>query len=131
VDEQVLWKKQQIKEHNMYTADETEQNNKTLKDTATQKMRDVGGEAYEKVEKATGHVYDQTAQVLDESYKQVNSFVNENPQTTALMAFGVGLTLGLLLASGGWRSTGWRPYRHYGAPIMDALYNSAMAFVHR
>jgi ElaB/YqjD/DUF883 family membrane-anchored ribosome-binding protein len=112
------------------------QERKSMEDTGgtiiPEHLRESGAETYKKVEQAANQAYDQTAKVLNESYQQVSSYAHENPQKSTLIAFGVGLGLGLLLASrGGWRSSGWRPNRHYAAPVIDALYDVALAFVRR
>jgi ElaB/YqjD/DUF883 family membrane-anchored ribosome-binding protein len=92
-------------------------------------VRKTGAETYEKVEHAATQAYDQTAKVLNESYQQVSEYAHKNPEKTTLIAFGVGLGLGLLLA--GRSSGGWRSNRYYAAPVIDALYDVAMAFVRR
>lgn len=92
-------------------------------------IRKAGAETYQKVEHAAGEAYDQTAKVLNESYQQVSEYAHKNPEKTTLIAFGVGLGLGLLLA--GRSSGGWRSNRYYAAPVIDALYDVAMAFVRR
>jgi ElaB/YqjD/DUF883 family membrane-anchored ribosome-binding protein len=93
-------------------------------------VRKAGAETYEKVEHAATQAYDQTAKVLNESYHQVSEYAHKNPEKTTLIAFGVGLGLGLLLAARG-GGGGWRSNRYYAAPVIDALYDVAMAFVRR
>ncbi|AFM24085.1 hypothetical protein [Desulfomonile tiedjei] len=92
-------------------------------------IRKAGAETYQKVEHAASQAYDQTSKVLSDSYHQVSEYAHKNPERTTLIAFGVGLGLGLLLAGRG--GGGWRSNRYYAAPVIDALYDVAMAFVRR
>jgi ElaB/YqjD/DUF883 family membrane-anchored ribosome-binding protein len=60
---------------------------------AAQKVLDRGADAYGHAEKAVRDVYDKTAETVSKTYEQAKSYGSENPGTTILIAFGIGLGL--------------------------------------
>jgi len=69
--------------------------------------------------------YERTNEILSNSYDQAVTYARENPGKTTLIALGIGVGLGLLLASGGRRSR----IRRYGEPIVNALSDVALEMI--
>lgn len=83
-----------------------------------------GAEVYDQARQAATETYDKTSQALNNAYDQAMSYGRQNPGKTTMIAFGVGLGLGLFIASGR-RSRMSR----YAEPMVSALTNVAMEFV--
>jgi ElaB/YqjD/DUF883 family membrane-anchored ribosome-binding protein len=83
----------------------------------------TGAEVYAQTEQAVTEAYDKTAKAAGETYEQAKSFGRENPEKLALIAFGVGVGVGLLLGSRRSRSG------RYVQPLVDAAYDIAVAFL--
>lgn len=77
----------------------------------------MAGEASQAISDA----YDKTSQVVSSSYDQAMSYGRENPAKMTLIAFGIGVGVGLLLAAG---SRGSRSGR-LTQPIIEALQDIA------
>lgn len=92
-----------------------------------QKYIDKGAEAYNKTEEMAHQAYEKTSEVMHDTYQQASKYARNNPETTTLLAFGAGLAVGLLFGSR--RSSG--SGRYYAEPVVDALYDVAMAFLRR
>ena len=73
--------------------------------------------AYTQTKRAMSQAYEKTNEILSSTYDQALTYARENPGKTTLIALGVGVGLGILLASGGRRSR----IRRYGEPIVNAL----------
>jgi len=74
--------------------------------TAAQRAREQvsqagarAAEVYDQTRKAVGEAYDKTAAAVTEKYDQAVTYGKENPVSLALIAFGTGIGLGLVLAS--------------------------------
>ncbi len=78
--------------------------------------------AYHETKHAMSQAYEKTSQALSGTYDQALTYVKENPGKTTLIALGIGVGLGLLLASGGRRSR----VRRFGEPIVNALSDIAL-----
>ena len=81
-------------------------------------------EAYDKTSKVLGDTYDKTSEVLGNTYDQTMTYGKENPGKLTLIAFGAGIGIGVLLASGlgGGRSRNTR----FAEPIVTALSQVAL-----
>ncbi len=79
----------------------------------------------DQTKKAVSEAYTKTAETLSDTYDQAMSYVRDNPGKTTLIALGIGVGLGLLLASGGRRSR----MRRIGEPIVNALSDIALEIV--
>jgi hypothetical protein len=81
--------------------------------------------AYDQTVKAVGEAYDKTSEVLTNTYDQTMTYGRDNPGKLTLIAFGAGIGIGVLLASGfgGRRSNG-----RYTEPIVNALSQVALEF---
>jgi ElaB/YqjD/DUF883 family membrane-anchored ribosome-binding protein len=99
--------------------------------TAPQRAREIASDvgsgvqtAYDQTLKAVSEAYDKTSEVVSNTYDQTMSYGKENPGKLTLIAFGAGLGVGLLLASGfgGGRSRNTR----FAEPIVAALSQVAL-----
>jgi len=86
---------------------------------------DTGKSESAQVRNAISHAYERTNEILSNTYDQALMYARENPGKTTLIALGIGVGLGILLASGGRRSR----IRRYGEPIVNALSNVALEIV--
>jgi ElaB/YqjD/DUF883 family membrane-anchored ribosome-binding protein len=77
------------------------------------KAKDMAEGAKEKLTRA----YDRTAEAVNGTYQKAVEYGKENPGKTTLIAFGVGVGVGMLLASG--RSP--RGRGRFVPPVMNAL----------
>ena len=79
--------------------------------------------AYDQTVKAVGEAYEKTSEVLTNTYDQTMTYGRENPGKLTLIAFGAGIGIGLLLASGmGGRSRNGR----FVEPVVTALSQVAL-----
>jgi len=100
--------------------------------SAPQRAREVASDvsagvqnAYDQTVKAVGDAYDKTSEVLSNTYDQTMTYGRENPGKLTLIAFGAGIGIGLLLASGmGGRSRNSR----FVEPVVTALSQVALEF---
>ena len=74
---------------------------------------------------AVGEAYDKTSEVLTNTYDQTMTYGRDNPGKLTLIAFGAGIGIGVLLASG---FGGRRSSNRYTEPIVNALSQAALAF---
>jgi ElaB/YqjD/DUF883 family membrane-anchored ribosome-binding protein len=94
---------------------------------AGSQLRDRATEAYDQTKKAVNEAYDKTAQAVSSTYDQAMTFGREHPGQLTLIAFGAGIGVGLLLASGGPR----RRTSRYAEPAINALSEIALEFFRR
>lgn len=87
-------------------------------------LRDRAAEAYDQTKKAVNEAYDKTAQAVSSTYDQAMTFGREHPGQLTLIAFGAGIGVGLLLASGSPR----RRTGRYVEPAINALSQIALEF---
>jgi ElaB protein len=90
-------------------------------------VSEVGGgvqTAYDQTVKAVSEAYDKTSEVVSNTYDQTMTYGKENPGKLTLIAFGAGIGVGVLLASGlgGGRSRNTR----FAEPIVAALSQVAL-----
>lgn len=107
-----------------YSSTDFDEKNTTLEgDHFAKDIKDKGGEIYEKTVEAASDAYEKTAQVASDTFDQARVYTRENPEKVALIAFGVGIGLGMLLCS--------RPSRtsRSAHAVVDALYGVAHAFL--
>lgn len=104
--------------------------------TATQRTREIASDvgsgvqtAYDQTVKAVGEAYEKTSEVLTNTYDQTMTYGRDNPGKLTMIAFGAGIGIGILLASGfgGGRSRNSR----IAEPIVGALSQVAMEFFRR
>jgi ElaB/YqjD/DUF883 family membrane-anchored ribosome-binding protein len=103
--------------------------------TAPQKAREVVSEissqvqgAYDQSVKAVGDAYDKTSEALTKTYDQAMTYGRDNPGKLTMIAFGAGIGVGVLLASG---LVGRRNNSHITEPLVNALSQVALAFFRR
>jgi len=66
---------------------------------ARERVEDQGAERIDQAKKKVSQVYDQASRSLNEQYEKAMGYGRENPGKTTLIAFGVGVGVGLLVAS--------------------------------
>ncbi len=93
---------------------------------AVQNIMERSAEAYGQAEQAVSDVYDKTTEKVSQTYEKAKSYSNENPGKTILVAFGIGVGLGLLLGASSGRSRSGRIAR----PVVNALSDIAREFWH-
>lgn len=79
--------------------------------------------AYDQTVKAVSEAYDKTSEVLTNTYDQTMTYGRENPGKLTLIAFGAGIGIGVLLASG---FGGRRSNRRFTEPVVNALSQVAL-----
>jgi len=84
-----------------------------------------GFRAFDETKRAMSHAYDRSSRAIGETYDQALEYGRHNPGKTVLIAFGVGVGVGMLLLGSGRRSRVSR----YGEPIVNALSNMALEFI--
>lgn len=62
-------------------------------------IKERGAEFADKAKQTVTEAYDKTSQTLNEGYGQAIGYGRENPGKTVLIAFGVGLGIGVLLTN--------------------------------
>lgn len=99
--------------------------------TAPQRAREIASDvgsgvqtAYDQTVKAVSEAYDKTSEVIGNTYDQTMTYGRENPGKLTMIAFGAGIGIGILLASGlgGGRSRNTR----FAEPIVAALSQVAL-----
>ena len=89
-------------------------------------IKDKAGEVMDQTRQAVSNAYDKTTETLSNTYDQAVTYGRENPGTFALIAFGAGIGIGVLIASGlGGRSRMSR----IAEPIVGALSQVAIEFL--
>ncbi|HKY03580.1 MAG TPA: hypothetical protein VJQ56_01755 [Blastocatellia bacterium] len=94
--------------------------------SATQTARSQANDMATQAQQAVTNAYDKTAETLSHTYDQAITYGRENPGKFALIAFGAGIGIGILLANSGSRST--RTAR-VAEPVVNALSQIAMEFL--
>ena len=100
--------------------------------SAPQRARELASEvgsgvqnAYDQTVKAVSDAYEKTSEALTNTYDQTLTYGRENPGKLTLIAFGAGIGIGVLLASG---FGGRRSSNRYTEPIVNALSQVALEF---
>jgi ElaB/YqjD/DUF883 family membrane-anchored ribosome-binding protein len=88
-----------------------------------EKVEGRGADVMDQAKRKAGQVYDQASRSLNEQYERVIDYGRGNPGKTTLIAFGVGVGVGLLVA-GGFNARSRR--NRLVEPVMNAL--SALAY---
>jgi len=91
---------------------------------AYDKTSKVLGDTYNKTSDVIGNTYDKTSEVIGNTYDQTMAYGKENPGKLTLIAFGAGIGLGVLLASG--LGGGRRSNTRFAEPIVTALSQVAL-----
>ena len=89
-------------------------------------IKDKAGDVMDQTRQAVSNAYDKTTETLSNTYDQAVTYGRENPGTFAIIAFGAGIGIGVLLASGlGGRSRMSR----IAEPIVGAISQVALEFL--
>jgi ElaB/YqjD/DUF883 family membrane-anchored ribosome-binding protein len=97
--------------------------------TGTMTPEDIKARAehtYEQTKDTMSQAYDRTADALTGTYNQAMVYARENPGKTMLIAMGVGLSVGLVLAGSARRGS---RIRRYGEPVVNALSDIALEVI--
>ena len=84
-----------------------------------ERVEERGAEALDQAKRKAGRVYDQANKSLNKQYGKAMEYGRENPGKMTMIAFGVGLGVGLV-AAGSYSMPHSRRRRMVG-PVMDAL----------
>jgi hypothetical protein len=90
---------------------------------AREKFEERAAEMADQVKRKAGRVYNQAGRSLNEQYGRVIDYGRENPGKATLIAFSVGVGVGLIVA-GSFKAR--RRRSHLVEPVMSAL--SALAY---
>lgn len=93
--------------------------------SATQRARESVQSAYEETKQVVNDAYGKTAEMLTDTYDQAMVYGKENPGKLTLIAFGAGIGIGVLVASG---LGGRRRNSRFTEPIVNALSQVALEF---
>ncbi|HEX4949975.1 MAG TPA: hypothetical protein VFZ34_25135 [Blastocatellia bacterium] len=100
--------------HRPFTTTSTMTNTETTGKTAN------AGEMIDQAKQTVNDVYERATRSVNETLGQAKEYSRENPGTATLVAFGVGVGVGVLLASGVFNSGRSRTQRIV-PPVMNAL----------
>lgn len=99
--------------------------------SAPQRAREIASDvgsgvqnAYDQTVKAVSEAYDKTSDVVANTYDQTMTYGRENPGKLTMIAFGAGIGIGILLASG--LSGGRNRNSRFAEPIVSALSQVAL-----
>ena len=96
--------------------------------SAAQRAKEGVQSAYEETKQVVNDAYGKTTEVLTNTYDQAMVYGKDNPGKLTLIAFGAGIGIGVLLASGISSGRSSRSSR-FGEPIVNALSEVALAFL--
>jgi ElaB/YqjD/DUF883 family membrane-anchored ribosome-binding protein len=100
-------------------ADKTRDYESRTRQEGVGKMGDVG-DVVDQAKQTVNDVYQQASRSVNETLGQAKEYSRENPGTATLVAFGVGVGVGVLLTSGV-LSTGRSRSQRLVPPVMNAL----------
>ncbi len=83
-----------------------------------------GSQVYDQTKQTVSQAYDRTSQAITDTYGQAMEYGRENPGKMTMIAFGVGLGLGMLIAA-----TRRTRTRRYAEPLVNALADIALEFI--
>jgi ElaB/YqjD/DUF883 family membrane-anchored ribosome-binding protein len=95
--------------------------------SAAQRAREGVQSAYDETRQVVSDAYGKTTEVLSDTYNQAMVYGKQNPGKLTLIAFGAGIGIGVLLASG--LSGGRSRTSRIGEPIVAALSQVALEFL--
>src|SRR5512142_2445833 len=107
---------------------ESEMNRPNPNEPGSASAQDVlnrGSRAFEETKHAMSHAYERSSRAIGETYDNALQYGRQNPGKAALIAFGIGIGVGMLLLGSSRRSRMSR----YGEPVVNALSNMAMEFI--
>jgi|WetSurMetagenome_2_1015567.scaffolds.fasta_scaffold398509_1 ElaB/YqjD/DUF883 family membrane-anchored ribosome-binding protein len=93
--------------------------------TSAKNIMDQTAQTYHETKRKMSQTYDRSAKAVGQTYDQAMDYGRNNPGKTVLVAFGVGLGVGMLLLGSSRRSR----ISRYGEPIVNALSTIAMEFI--
>jgi ElaB/YqjD/DUF883 family membrane-anchored ribosome-binding protein len=105
-----------------------EEYNRPTSEQGSPTARDVmnkGSKTFDEAKEAMRQAYERSARSIGHTYDQALEYSRHNPGKTALIAFGIGVGVGMLLLGSARRSRVSR----YGEPIVNALSNMALEFI--
>ena len=90
-----------------------------------QNILNQGARAFDETKDRIGEAYGRSARAISHKYDQALDYGRQNPGKAAMIAFGVGIGVGILLLGSRRRSRVSR----YGEPVVNALSNMAREFI--
>ena len=105
-----------------------EEYNRPTSEQGSTNARDLmnqGQRSFDETKEAMRQAYERSARSIGHTYDQALEYGRQNPGKAVLIAFGIGVGIGMLLLGSGRRSRVSR----YGEPIVNALSNMAMEFI--
>jgi ElaB/YqjD/DUF883 family membrane-anchored ribosome-binding protein len=122
---------------NRTTQDQSSEINQSFSDklhdathAGRERIEDRDDEFIDRAMQEAGRAYDRAGKEMSEQYERVMDYGRENPEKMTLIAFGVGVGVGLLIAAGVGASRGRRGRRGpIAEPLMNALSNLAYEFI--
>ena len=99
--------------------------NKTNGTPSSQDAMSSGPRVFDETKRATGQAYTRPSRSIGETYDHALEYGRHNPGKAALIAFGVGVGVGVLLLGSNRRSRVSR----YGEPIVNALSDLAIEYI--
>ena len=90
-----------------------------------QDLLNKGQKAFDETKRAVGAAYDRSSHAIQQTYGEAIEYGRNNPGKAILIAFGIGVGIGVLLAGSNHRSRVSR----YGEPIVSALSKVAREFI--
>lgn len=104
---------------------ENQTNRPNESEASTQDIFNQGSRTYEETKRTMHEAYERSAGAIGQTYDQALEYGRNNPGKAALIAFGIGVGVGMLLLTSGRRSRVSR----YGEPLVNALSNMATEFI--
>jgi ElaB/YqjD/DUF883 family membrane-anchored ribosome-binding protein len=98
--------------------------------SAQHDLKEKSGEMIDQAGQAVSEAYQRASQTVNEKLGQAKEYSRENPGTATMVAFGVGVGVGVLLASG-LMNNGRSRSRRLVPPVMNALSEIASELLRR
>jgi ElaB/YqjD/DUF883 family membrane-anchored ribosome-binding protein len=98
--------------------------------SAQRDLKEKSGEMIDQAGQAVSEAYQRATQTVNEKLGQAKEYSRENPGTATMVAFGVGVGVGVLLASG-LLNTGRSRSQRIVPPVMNALSEIASELLRR
>jgi ElaB/YqjD/DUF883 family membrane-anchored ribosome-binding protein len=106
---------------------ENQMNRPNEPESTAQDILHEGARAYEETKRSMSQAYQRSAGAIGQTYDQALDYGRNHPGKAALIAFGIGVGVGLLLVSSGRRSR----ISRYGEPLVNVLSNIATDFIRK
>jgi len=92
---------------------------------SAQDILNQGSRVFDETKRAATRAYDRSAKKIGDTYDHALAFGRQNPGKAVIIAFGIGVGVGVFLLGSNRRSRVSR----YGEPIVNALSDLAIEFI--